>query len=113
MIGRQVKICTGFTQSIQILRKKIKKIYCPMTVIYGFAGIMSSTLLSIGKSPVLQESRLAGKFCIDGGFQVCCLSINIHGVSEIIKKYGSDVIEITGTLRNLYTHVFRAVSVET
>ena len=33
MIGRQVKICTGFTQSIQILRrKKIKKIYCPMTV---------------------------------------------------------------------------------
>ena len=32
MIGRQVKICTGFTQSIQILRrKKIKKIYCPMT----------------------------------------------------------------------------------
>ena len=34
MIGRQVKICTGFTQSIQILRrKKIKKIYCPMTVL--------------------------------------------------------------------------------
>ena len=78
-----------------------------MPTIFGFAGIMSSTLLSIGKSPVLQESRLAGKFCIDGGFQVCCLSINIHGVSEIIKKYGSDVIEITGTLRNLYTHVFR------
>lgn len=75
--------------------------------IFRFAGIMSSTLLSIGKSPVLQESRLAGKFCIDGGFQVCCLSINIHGVSEIIKKYGSDVIEIIGTLRNLYTHVFR------
>lgn len=35
--------------------------------IFRFAGIMSSTLLSIGKSPVLQESRLAGKFCIDGG----------------------------------------------
>ena len=88
-------------------------ICCEGMSIFGFAGIMSSTLLSIGKSPVLQESRLAGKFCIDGGFQVCCLSINIHGVSEIIKKYGSDVIEITGTLRNLYTHVFRAVSVET
>ena len=93
-------------------------ICCEGMLIYGFAGIMSSTLLSIGKSPVgkspvLQESRLAGKFCIDGGFQVCCLSINIHGVSEIIKKYGSEVIEITGTLRNLYTHVFRAVSVET
>lgn len=88
-------------------------ICCEGMSIFGFAGIMSSTLLSIGKSPVLQESRLAGKFCIDGGFQVCCLSINIHGVSEIIKKYGSDVIEIIGTLRNLYTHVFRAVSVET
>ena len=37
-----------------------------MPTIFGFAGIMSSTLLSIGKSPVLQESRLAGKFCIDG-----------------------------------------------
>ena len=53
-------------------------ICCEGMPIFGFAGVMSSTLLSIGKSPVLQESRLVGKFCIDGGFQVCCLSINIH-----------------------------------
>jgi len=39
MIGRQVKICTGFTQSIQILRrKKIKKIYCPMTAAKGLSN---------------------------------------------------------------------------
>jgi len=40
MIGRQVKICTGCTQSIQILRKKkIKKIYCPMTVTFRSKNI--------------------------------------------------------------------------
>ena len=54
MIGRQVKICTGFTQSIQILRrKKIKKIYCPMT---------AKCKIKMGPSQVLSPIQFRMKF---------------------------------------------------